>query len=168
MNIRNAGPPAKPNGRSGASPSREAGRRRSTPRAAAGVSSDPGAQRAEQLASFSEFAPLAMDAAAWPVHLTLWLEPNLQMVPPKTSGLRVERNHRIPARTFLGGVEPLYGSLVPVTESRPALPDIGLQFPRSGLKTVGWEPRNILTAAGSGSPNASKSNPERRGKESGQ
>jgi len=168
MKTRKAGTPAQRNGESGSPQGHGAGRQRSATRTAGDVSPDPGAKCAEQLASFSELAPPAVDAPAWPVHLMLWLEANLRITPPKTSGLRVERNHRIPVRTFFHAVEPLSGSAAHIEECHPAVPDLGLEVSRSGLRTVGWEPRNILAAAALGTSGALKTNTERRGKEGGQ
>ncbi len=68
---------------------------------------------------------------------------------PIASGLRVERSHKIPVRTFCGMTGPLRGSHAPIHSERAIVSGVSLHIPASGLLPIGWEARTLLATASS-------------------
>src|SRR5690242_8564752 len=52
-------------------------------------------------ADFLAVEVLSIDAEKWPVVPVLWLQPDLPVEAPRTSGLRNERRHKTPAAGFV-------------------------------------------------------------------
>jgi hypothetical protein len=120
-------------------------------RASASIQKDPVRTDEAMLAGYARVFPEAVPAPAWPVHLTPWLEPRMETPLPGGSGLRIERSHKIPARTFCGTAGPLRGSSAPLRIERIVVSAVASAIPASGLLPIGWEPRNRLPVACAGS-----------------
>jgi hypothetical protein len=137
--------PVKANG--GARPAETGGGSRQR---SASIHEDQTTTAEAMLAGYARLFPGAVVAPAWPVHLTMWLEPRMETPLPSGSGLRVERNHKIPARMFCGQIGPVRGSHSPIRIERIAVSAVTSAIPASGLQPIGWEPRNLLPAARAG------------------
>ncbi len=124
----------------------EAGRG-SRQRASASTSKIQAGTADAMLAGFARLFPDAVEAPAWPVHLTPWLEPRMETPLPSSSGLRTERSHKIPARMYCGTAGPLRGSCAPLRIERIVVSGVTSAIPASGLQPIGWEPRNLIPAA---------------------
>jgi hypothetical protein len=78
----------------------------------------------------------------WPVHALHWLQPDLDPLRPRASGLRIERRHKTPAPDFLpaeisvasGGHKRRHGC-------EPLPLELARSIPHSGLTPLGWDPR---------------------------
>jgi hypothetical protein len=107
-----------------------------------------GVRPAAEEALPAPFAPIeaeAIDAPMWPIHTTIWFQPDLAPEPPSWSGLAVERRNRIPAPGFLNtDAAPPNRSAVPET-SCVAMPANGRpELPESDLEPLGWDARAVL------------------------
>jgi hypothetical protein len=74
----------------------------------------------------------------------MWLQPELAPAAAVSSGLRIERQNRIPMPGF-AGLEIPAASLPDPHEShrKPLLPSLRLHFPQSDLQPLGWDPRTV-------------------------
>lgn len=91
----------------------------------------------------------AQDSPMWPIHPVMWLQPELRLAVPVSSGLHIERKHTVPLPEFMRG------AMMPVSHApsleknvHPALPEISRQFPQSGLAPLGWDPRVVAHGTG--------------------
>jgi hypothetical protein len=78
----------------------------------------------------------------WPVHAVVWLQPDLSTAAPQSSGLRVERRHRIPVPDFLPS--PVAAASQPHAighQCGPLPPEIPQGIPPGDLAPLGWDPR---------------------------
>jgi len=90
-----------------------------------------------------------MDAQMWPVHAVVWLQPDLTAAAPHSSGLRIERRHRVPVPDFLQPVVTITsGPRLPARECEPLPPNPPLGIPQCDLSTLGWDPRTACAVAG--------------------
>ena len=86
----------------------------------------------------------SVDAPMWPVHSTVWYQPDLAPSVPAWSGLAIEHRRRIPSPDFISlETGPFQradamdrASDVVRAEPRP-------EPPPSGLEPLGWDPRTI-------------------------
>lgn len=132
--------PAKPNGVHENGGTRKRGAAKPVPAAAA----DP-----QKLAGFAGLAPPAMDAQMWPVHAVVWLRPDLTAAAPHSSGLRIERRHRVPVPDFLQPVvTPAAGPRLLARECDPLPPNLPPGMPQCDLSPLGWDPRAACAVAG--------------------
>ena len=103
----------------------------------------------QKLASFTKAEAPPANAEMWPLHALLWLQPDLNPVRPRSSGLRIERRYKAPAPEFLP-VETASVSDPPLRqhscEPQPAL--LGRRVPRSDLVPLGWDPRTVCAKGG--------------------
>ena len=96
----------------------------------------------QDLARLAPVEAQPVDSPMWPTHPVVWLQPALRPVVPSSSGLSIERQLRIPAPDFINpGVTP--ASIAPAlhTERDPLAPDLVQPLPQSGLRPLGWDPR---------------------------
>jgi hypothetical protein len=110
-----------------------------------------------ELAGFAPANRQPVDAEMWPIQPVMWFQPEWKPGLPASSGLRVERHHRIPVPGFLS-LETGYGydldetvrhGQMSNTDAAPGLPPvlppaIPLTPPRSGLTLLGWDPRAVV------------------------
>ena len=97
------------------------------------------------LAEFVSVEVHAIDAEKWPVVPVLWWQPELPMEAPRTSGLRNERRHKMPAAGFLNvQVAPVCPAGTIATPDTAVSPDLPGPIPRSDLTPLGWDPRTAL------------------------
>jgi len=109
------------------------------------------AKTGPELAGFVKAELQAHDAAMWPVHPVVWLQPELSVAVPASSGLHIERKHTIPSPDFLRtAMAPL--SHRPSLEKtvHPVLPHISMRLPGSDLAPLGWDPRVASHGTGKG------------------
>jgi hypothetical protein len=109
-----------------------------------------GAWESQQMAA--EFAVLdaePVDAPMWPLHPTLWFQPELKPTDSIWSGLVIEHHNRIPAPDFMAfDIVPLN---CPGTTDSPRAaftPDARRVLPQSGLAPLGWDPRTVCRKEG--------------------
>ena len=110
---------------------------------------DRAAKPGPELVGFIKTELQARDAAMWPIHAAMWLQPELQLAVPASSGLRSERQHTVPAPNFLR--EPMLPASRPPSPEKtvhPVLPQVSQQLPASGLAPLGWDPRVDAHGAG--------------------
>jgi hypothetical protein len=110
-------------------------------------------KRAAALAASATAAPLEpfaaieaepVDASMWPVHQTVWFQPDLAPVIPAWSGLAIERRHTLPSPDFLPietGPVNRANALDRSTEVVGA--DPSPEPPLSELELLGWDPRMV-------------------------
>ena len=106
-----------------------------------------------ELAGFAPASIRQMDAEMWPIQPVIWLHPEWQPGLPASSGLRIERHHKVPAPSFLNleagrgyGLICSAGGLAAGLSSAPSalLPKVPLTPPESGLTLLGWDPRTVV------------------------
>ncbi len=105
--------------------------------------------REENLAHFvpTEIAPA--DAEMWPAHVTLWLHPELNARVPESSGLHIERRHKVPAPDFVTIETSPHDRAVAIEENcQPLAPQTPNAFPSSDLMPMGWDPRILINQKG--------------------
>jgi hypothetical protein len=135
--------PAKPNGAPAAVPANGRTRKRGTARRAPEAAVAP-----QKLADFAAMETPAMDAAMWPVHAMAWLQPDLAAEAPQSSGLRVERRHRVPVPDFVRLAAPAASRPhLPERECEPLPPRMLQGIPRCDLAPLGWDPRTACATA---------------------
>ena len=94
------------------------------------------------LAPFAAMAARPADTPIWPIQPVIWWQPELQPALPASSGLTVERRHKVPAPDFL----PIE---VAAAERGAARAKSCVEFwqtvlppaPRADLVPLGWDPR---------------------------
>jgi hypothetical protein len=93
----------------------------------------------------------AHDAAMWPIHPVMWLQPELRLAVPASSGLHIERKHTVPSPEFLRT------TMMPISRPpsldktvHPVSPHIKMRLPGSDLAPLGWDPRVASHAIGKG------------------
>jgi hypothetical protein len=97
------------------------------------------------LADFLSVEVQAIDAEKWPVVPLLWWQPELPIAAPRTSGLRNERQHKIPAFGFLNvDVVPVLPAAAIATPETAGTAGPPVAIPRSDLMPLGWDPRTAL------------------------
>jgi hypothetical protein len=152
MKATNLRPP-RPNG-SAQVDARGAARKRSTTKPKTVDSPTVAATAGPQdLAGFAPANVHPVDAEMWPVQPVIWLQPEWKPGLPASSGLSIERHHKIPVPGFLnvapGRGYPLIcstGGLAAGLSSAPSalLPKVRLTCPESGLTLLGWDPRTVV------------------------
>jgi hypothetical protein len=126
----------KPNGTPG--PGSAAPRKRAAKAAAAPAA----AADAQKLAGFAGMETPAMDAQMWPVHATVWLQPDLSAAAPQASGLRIERRHRAPVPDFIHpAMAAVAGPQAPAQGCEPLPPSLPPTVPAGDFLPLGWDPR---------------------------
>lgn len=99
------------------------------------------------LAGFVDVVVRAIDAEKWPVHPVIWWQPELPLELPRSSGLRNERRHKVPAGGFLAvNAEPRCVAGTPDTTALPVAPELPWAIPSSDLTPLGWDPRHEKSA----------------------
>jgi hypothetical protein len=106
----------------------------------------------QELAGFAPSKIHAVDAEMWPVQPVIWLQPEWKPGLPASSGLSIERRHKIPVPGFLnvaaGRGYPLICSAGGLAAGQPsalsAQPKVRLTPPESGLTLLGWDPRTVV------------------------
>jgi hypothetical protein len=105
----------------------------------------------QELAGFAPANIQPVDAEMWPVQPVIWLQPEWRPALPASSGLRIERHHKIPAPGFLNVAPEKWGGpparlVTPWSRSSepPPPPDVRLTPPESGLTLLGWDPRTVV------------------------
>jgi hypothetical protein len=132
--------PAKPNGVHENGGTRKRGAGKSAP----GTATDP-----QKLAGFAGVPPPAVNAPMWPVHAVVWLQPDLTAAAPHSSGLRIERRHRVPVPDFVHPVvTPAAGQRLLAQEGDPLPPNLPQAMPQCDLSPLGWDPRTACAVVG--------------------
>ena len=105
----------------------------------------------QELAGFVPANIHSVDAEMWPVQPVIWLQPEWKPGLPVSSGLSIERHHKIPVPGFLnvaaGRGYCSAGGLAAGLSSAPSvlLPKVRLTCPESGLTLLGWDPRTVVS-----------------------
>jgi hypothetical protein len=124
----------KPNGTPGAG---SAAPRKRAAKAAAAAAAD-----AQKLAGFAGMETPAMDAQMWPVHATVWLQPDLSAATPQSSGLRIDRRRRAPVPDFIHpAMAAVAGPQASARECEPLPPSLPPVVPACDFLPLGWDPR---------------------------
>jgi hypothetical protein len=97
---------------------------------------------APRLAPFATVEARAADEPMWPLNPVAWFHPELTPRSLPSSGLLIDRQHRIPAPDFAPlGITPV-APLPPAGEGdEPLLAKVERQLPHSDLRPLGWDPR---------------------------
>jgi hypothetical protein len=134
---------AEPDRTNAGSKASRAARQRSRTRSISNGGLDPGsASRAQKLAPFVSIEARAYDVQMWPAHAVVWLQLELKPGLPGSSGLRIERQCKVPVPDFLSlAVPPVRHPHALERVSGPLAPGVQRQLPRSGLAPLGWDPR---------------------------
>ncbi len=109
----------------------------------------PSAVETQKLADFAAMETPATEAQMWPVHAMAWLQPGSMTATPCSSGLRLERRHRVPVPGFVPAPVAATTQAPPIREQcQPRLPEMPRGIPPCGLAPLGWDPRTACAAAG--------------------
>jgi hypothetical protein len=102
------------------------------------------ASHSQDLAPFAAIETEAIDAQMCLTHPVVWLEPEVEPVIPESSGLSIERRHRVPAPDFVR-LRTASTCDPPLLEKRSDLlsPRPQPRIPASGLALLGWDPRVV-------------------------
>ena len=83
----------------------------------------------------------------WPLSPVAWFQPEFNLRLPESSGLAIERRHRVPFPSLAPlAIAPADQPHTAQKDGEPLLPDLKLRFPPSGLAPSGWEPRAVLAS----------------------
>ena len=102
---------------------------------------------APRLAPFANVEATVADEPMWPLNPVAWFHPELSPRSLSSSGLLIERQHRIPAPDFAPlEITPVAPSHTPGEGCEPLLAevlraDVKRQLPASDLAPLGWDPR---------------------------
>jgi len=103
-----------------------------------------GGRREVQLMPFASIRSSAPSPDAWLVHPLLWLQPELTLIPPGPTPLRIERRHEVPVPTFV----PLLVKWG-IPQGQRATPTVRVAAgslsrpPATDLIPLGWDPRAL-------------------------
>jgi hypothetical protein len=117
------------------------------------VETTPGAP---ELAIFAPAKIQPIDAEMWPVQPVIWLQSEWRPGLPASSGLYIERHHKIPVPGFLNlaagrGYCSAGGFAAGLSSAQSAvLPKVRLTPPESGLTLLGWDPRTVVPSGSAG------------------
>ena len=90
----------------------------------------------------AEAAPI--DAPMWPLHSSLWLQPDPSPTVPERSDLSIEHQNRIPAPGFIAPeVRPVDCSGAAEGPSDILAARACPRIPEDGLTVLGWDPRAV-------------------------
>jgi tetratricopeptide (TPR) repeat protein len=94
---------------------------------------------------FAPMEPRPVDAPMWPIHPTIWFQPELAPSAPAWSGLAIERRNRIPAPGFVQpDIAPWNRASALDNACGVLIPDPRPETPQNGLALLGWDPRTVL------------------------
>jgi hypothetical protein len=123
-------------------------RKKQGDRAAKGKSAAANAALLANESFGAPFAPIHADASdtpMWPIHTSIWFQPDLAPAPPSWTGLAIERRHRIPTPGFLWTeADPLNRPCLPDDLSSAMRSESAVHVPASELEPLGWDPRAIV------------------------
>ncbi len=107
----------------------------------------PPTREMPELSGFAVVSVQAIDAQMWPTHAVMWLEPVLMPVAPDSSGLGIQRRHRVPTPDFIRShVVAADRPQSPEHRTEPLPQDLGQGIPKSDLSPLGWDPRAVCIA----------------------
>jgi len=97
---------------------------------------------APRLAPFASVEAKVADEPMWPLNPVAWFHPELSPRSLSSSGLLIERQHRIPVPDFAPlEIAPVAPLPAPGEGCEPLLADVKPQLPSSDLTPLGWDPR---------------------------
>ena len=97
---------------------------------------------APRLAPFASVAVTVAEELRWPLNPVAWFHPELSPRSLSSSGLLIERQHRIPVPDFASlEINPTTPQDTPGEGGEPLPAEVQRQLPASGLAPLGWEPR---------------------------